>query len=151
MAKNSLFFFENPPTVRVSPDRNSRSDSMQKNSVSFMRVMAEKDFFAGNINIQINWSCPEELEMYMLLYPRMQRSWNRMDGFKFFSCLFYFFNPFIGCLSADTIAPHNFYYFFSGQILFCISLDAQLWKLYTTFELSSFGFPWKAGVEAPAT
>lgn len=39
------FFFENPPTVRVSPDRNSRSDSMQKNSVSFMRVMAEKDFF----------------------------------------------------------------------------------------------------------
>lgn len=79
--------------------------------------------------------------VYALLCRRMQRSWTMRCLFL----LLYFFKPFIGCLSADGIAPHN--KTFSGQILSSVSLDAQLRKLYITFVLASFRFPWKAGLE----
>lgn len=39
-------------TVRVSPDRNSRNENINKNSVSH-EMYSRKRFFTGHMNIQI--------------------------------------------------------------------------------------------------
>lgn len=63
-------FSKCPLTVRVSTDRNSRNENVNKNSVS-RETYSREGFFTGHMNTQIKCSCPEELEMHVLLCPRM--------------------------------------------------------------------------------